>query len=79
MGQRLITIDELSFDFQDLVGEGSFGAVYRGTYSSAGVAVKRVLKNQVDVDATILHKAHQQGFHPNILIYNCVKHDNHFT
>ena len=78
MGHRLVIIGGLSFNLDDLIGEGSFGAVYKGTYVSTKVAVKRVLKTEVDVDAAILHKAHQDGFHSNIIIYNCVKQDGHF-
>lgn len=79
MGQRLVTIDGLSFNLDDLIGEGSFGAVYKGTYVSIRVVVKRVLTNEEDADAAILHtKAHQDGFHANIIIYNCVKQDGHF-
>lgn len=41
----LIDFDELLFDFQNIVGDGSYGTVFKGTYRGQEVAVK-VLKVQ---------------------------------
>ena len=78
METRPIQIDNLSFHLNDLLGEGSFGAVYRGLFGIVEVAVKRVMKKEIEVDVDILLKAHRDSFHPNLLIYNCLKKDEHF-
>ena len=78
MEGRKIQIDELSINLNDLLGEGSFGAVYRGLFGIVEVAVKRVMKKEIEVDVDIFHKAHRDSFHPNLLIYNCLKKDEHF-
>lgn len=42
LGIRKVEVSEVTYDKEAILGTGSFGTVYRGTYTGASVAVKRI-------------------------------------
>ena len=75
---QTVQIGKLSFNREDVLGKGSFGTVFRGTFQNAtDVAIKRIIKLEVnkfetDIMPTIDH-------HPNIIHYYCVEEDVDFV
>eukprot|EP00026_Physarum_polycephalum_P000443 Phypoly_transcript_00444.p1 GENE.Phypoly_transcript_00444~~Phypoly_transcript_00444.p1 ORF type:complete len:909 (-),score=141.61 Phypoly_transcript_00444:1068-3794(-) len=71
--RRAYKIDFSSVEILDLIGSGSFGHVYRGTYRGADVAIKK-LKHQ-NMDKKQLQEFTQEAAimvglrHPNILLF----------
>lgn len=66
---------ELSYNRKDTIGEGRFGTVFRGLYSSRPVAIKRMVRKYLEDESAaqlreveLMKKANN---HPNIL---CVIH-----
>ena len=73
----LVNIGKLSFNRKDVIGNRSFGLVFKGKFKSTiDVAIKRIVKLDVsqfekDVMPTLEN-------HPNILRFYCVEQDNDF-
>ena len=75
--QTAVQVGKLSFNCEDVLGKGSFGTVFRGTFQNATeVAIKRIIKLEVnkfetDIMTTIDH-------HSNIIHYYSVEEDDDF-
>ena len=73
----LVNIGKLSFNRKDVIGNGSFGHVFKGKFeNTTDVAIKRIVKLDVsqfekDVMPTL-------ESHPNILRFFCVEQDKDF-
>lgn len=85
-------VGKLSIDKGEKLGQGRFGTVFEGTYSYSGsifrtskitpVAVKRVLRTQLDEDEFFIQREvelmRESGDHPNILRYVCTEMNDDF-
>jgi len=75
-------IGRLSYDRNDLIGNGSFGKVYKGKFkeseekSEIDVAIKRI----EDVDVKAIEKVIMENIepHPNVLHCYCIEEDDDF-
>ena len=74
---------QISFNRCDLIGSGSYGDVYQGTFvpTESGVvidvAVKRILKTKVESNFEQIIMDHID-YHPNVIRYYCVETDLDF-
>eukprot|EP00002_Diphylleia_rotans_P000489 TRINITY_DN1025_c0_g1_i12.p1 TRINITY_DN1025_c0_g1~~TRINITY_DN1025_c0_g1_i12.p1 ORF type:complete len:2045 (+),score=374.67 TRINITY_DN1025_c0_g1_i12:132-6266(+) len=66
-----ILFEELSF--QELIGSGAFGEVYRGEWRGADVAIKKLIRKDIDTQALSAFMAEVSAMvelrHPNILLF----------
>ncbi len=80
---KIEEIGKLSFDREQIIGEGGFGKVYEGLFEDVKrVAVKRFQKSgkvdgpSIKLEAELMLKANE---HPNILRYFCYEVDDDFV
>jgi len=75
------TIGKLSYDYEHIIGRGSFGHVYSGFFEGVKpVAIKRIMRMAIyefefEKEAEIMLTASD---HPNILRYFCYEMDDDF-
>lgn len=74
-----VQIGKITFDPKDILGHGCEGTfVYRGTFESRAVAVKRLLPecfSFADREVELLRESDQ---HPNVIRYFCMEADRQF-
>ena len=77
-------IGRLSFNRKDLIGEGSYGKIFKGKFKESEgnpeieVAIKRIETidaKKIEIEIDILEKIEA---HPNILRYYCTEEDDDF-
>lgn len=86
------TMDRLSYDSTVIIGKGTVGNVFKGSYrknllgavfgfANLSVAVKRIQKSHLADETAINREVEpmlQAGDHPNILRYICTEMDDNF-
>ncbi len=66
---------QIQFNSKDILGEGGFGSVFRGTFDGREVAVKRVVMTKVnDNEENVL----KQLDHPNVIKFFHSESDENF-
>jgi len=71
---------KLSYNPVNVIGQGSFGIVYKGSYNNKQVAVKRIQRSH-DVNESVRQEVElmiKVGAHPNSLRYICTHVDNYY-
>lgn len=69
----IVDPEQIDFDQLDIIGYGSGGVVYTGTYRSSSVAIKQIRLGVISENATLRFKRQAQIFtrfvHPNIVSF----------
>lgn len=69
----IVDPEQIDFDQLDVIGYGSGGVVYTGTYRSSSVAIKQIRLGVISENATLRFKRQAQIFtrfvHPNIVSF----------
>ncbi|XP_064478803.1 serine/threonine-protein kinase/endoribonuclease IRE1-like [Ornithodoros turicata] len=72
-------IGKIAFDAKDVIGRGCNGTfVFRGTFESRPVAVKRILPDCVSLAIREVDLLRESDEHPNVVRYFCMEEDRQF-
>lgn len=74
----MITVGNISFDPNTVIGEGNTSTVYDGKFQNRDVAVKQIAKTQLQVVEREIDLLVKSDGHPNILRYFFVEQDNDY-
>ncbi|KAG0638880.1 hypothetical protein HOY80DRAFT_1046658 [Tuber brumale] len=75
----LVAINNLMVHEDQVLGVGSQGTiVYRGSFEGKVVAVKRMLRDFIDVAEHEVSLLQQSDDHPNVIRYYCTQHGSRF-
>ena len=74
--------EKLSFNRKLLLGRGSYGIVYQGVFEDNPVAIKRILRNDMDDDELLIYQEieilRKANGHINIIRLICTEMNNDF-
>jgi len=73
--ELMIKADQIKIDFENSVGKGRFGTVYKGLYRAQLVALKRLSSHELTREFHLFYRA---SLHPSICrifgVYECLEH-----